>query len=150
MRTYNESAELSRYLWEQFAIICTSDEKRVYSAHQGRMKAANAPHQDRMLRKMFGDWDDPWIASQLRDGFDVFTAHVVARINRECSELFYVNRCESCGRIVATPKACNCGWCGHDWFGCRDEQNQIAEAAFQRIEDEDREQVGVGDAEEAV
>jgi len=146
MRTYNDGAELNRYLWAQFSIICTADEHRVYKAHHGRLKADNAPEQDRMLRKMFGDWDDPWIASQLSDGFDVFTSLVLARICRDCPELFYVNRCESCGRIVATPKACNCGWCGHEWFARREEQNQIADATFQRIKSEKREQGADGDA----
>jgi len=141
MQPYDEQSELRRYLWEQFSAICSSDEQRVYKANLGRLKAVSASTQDRMLRKMFGDWNDPWIANELRDGFDAFTDRVLERVGRDCPELFYVNRCEACDRVVATPKACICGWCGHVWFARRDEQDQIAEAAFRRVDQHRREQV---------
>ena len=87
-----------------------------------------------MLRRMFGDWTDASIAKELHDGFDTFTDRVLQRIYRECPELLYLNRCEACGNIVATPKACICGWCGHDWFSRRNEQDRIAEDALNRAE----------------
>ena len=138
---YDELVELQRYLWGQFSVICTAAERNVCKAHLGQLKAANTPSQDKMLRKMFGDWSDPSIATELRDGFDSFTNRVLHRIDRECPELFYINRCEECGRIVATPKACICGWCGHEWFARRDEQERKAEDAFGRVEQKLREQV---------
>lgn len=134
MQDYHEQAELRRYLWAQFPIICSDAERHVYQAHIGRLKAADSPPQDGMLRKMFGDWDEAWVSAELRDGFDAFTDRVLDRIARECPERFYVNRCEACGRIAATPKACICGWCGHQWFARRDEQEQMAEDAFKRVE----------------
>ena len=138
---YDEQAELRRYLWGQFSVICTEAERSVYKANLGRQKAANSPSQDRMLRKMFGDWSEPLIAAELRDGFDSYSNRVLQRIDSECRELFYINRCEACGRIVATPKACICGWCGHEWFARREEQEQIAVGAFERVEQQRREQV---------
>jgi hypothetical protein len=140
MRTYDEQTELRRYLWTHFTAICSSDELRVYKANIGHMKASSAPQQDKMLRKMFGDWDDPLIATELANGFDSFSDRVLQRIGRESPDLFYINRCEMCDRIVATPKACICGWCGHEWFARRDEQNQIAEVVLQRLEQREREQ----------
>ena len=140
MRTYDEQTELRRYLWTQYSAICSSEELRVYKANIGRMKASSTPQQDKMLRKMFGDWDDPIIADELANGFDVFSDRVLQRVFRDSPDLFYVNRCEICDRIVATPKACICGWCGHEWFARRDEQNQIAEVALQRLEQRQREQ----------
>ena len=136
---YNEQVELRKYLWAQFSIVCTEAELSVYKANLGRQKAANSPSQDKMLRNMFGDWDETFIATELDDGFDSFTDRVLLRIDSESSDLFYVNRCEECKRIVATPKACICGWCGHEWFSRRDEQEQIAEDAFKRAEQKLRE-----------
>ena len=134
VQDYNEQTELRRYLWAHFSIICTDAERSVYKAYLRRQKAANSPSQDKMLRKMFGDWDEAHVAAELRDGFDAFTDRVLQRIDRECLELFYLNRCEACGHIVATPKACICGWCGHEWFSRRDEQERIAEDVFSRAE----------------
>jgi hypothetical protein len=37
-----------------------------------------------------------------------------AILAREGSKLF-VNRCPSCHRLVRTPKAKLCLWCGHNW-----------------------------------
>ena len=131
---YNEQEELRRYLWAHYSIICTDAERAVYRANLGRQKAANSPTQTGMLRSTYGDWDEEAIASELRDGFDSFTDRVLRRIDRECPELFYLNRCKACTRIVATPKACICGWCGHEWFSRRDEQEKMAEDAFTSVE----------------
>jgi hypothetical protein len=144
MQDYNEPTEFRRYLWTQFSVICTEAERRVYKANLGRQKAENSPSQDRMLRKMFGDWDEASIATELREGFDSFTDRVLQRIDGECPELLYINRCEACGRIVATPKACICGWCGHEWFSRRDEQEKTAEDAFDRAKQKLREQARAG------
>ena len=144
VQDYNEQAELRKYLWTQFSMVCTEAERSVYKVDLGRQKAANSPSQDKMLRKMFGDWSETFIATELRDGFDSFTDRVLLRIDSECSELFYINRCEVCDRIVATPKACICGWCGHDWFSRRELQEKTAEDAFSRVEQKLREQVGAG------
>jgi len=70
VQDYNEQAELRRYLWSHFSVICTEAERSVYKTYLGRQKAANSPSQDKMLRKMFGDWDDAHIATELSDGFE--------------------------------------------------------------------------------
>jgi uncharacterized OB-fold protein len=36
------------------------------------------------------------------------------RLLREHANEIVINRCPACGRIVATPKARQCLWCGHD------------------------------------
>jgi hypothetical protein len=133
MPDYHEQTELRRYLWSQFSVICNDEELKVYKANQGRLKARSAPKQDTMLRKMFGDWDEPQIVQKLNDGFDAFSDQVLERINQDYPELFYINRCESCSRIVTTPKACICGWCGHSWFDRREYQDKIANEVFQQI-----------------
>lgn len=139
-KNYNEQAELRRYLWAHFPILCTEAERSVYKANLGRLKAGNSPTQEKMLKKMFGDWDEGSIAVELRDGFDAFTDRVLRRIEDECPELFYVNRCEACGSIVATPRACICGWCGYEWFSRRDEQVKFADDAFNRADQNLRKQ----------
>ncbi len=133
-RIYDEQSVKRRYLWAYFSALCSDGERAVYKAHLGRLKATNAPLQEKMLRRMFGDWGDPTIASELSEGFDVFTDRVLLRIENEYPELLYLNLCEQCNRIVGTPMACICGWCGHNWFSRRDEQDGIAERALKRAE----------------
>lgn len=60
----------------------------------------------------------PWAFSRemdelLADGPEAYLDAVTARVLRE--EGVKVNRCPSCARVVRTPVARLCLWCGHDW-----------------------------------
>lgn len=59
----------------------------------------------------------PWAFSRemdelLSDGPEAYLDGVVARVLQGGVE---VNRCPSCNRVVRTPVARLCLWCGHDW-----------------------------------
>jgi hypothetical protein len=50
------------------------------------------------------------------DGVRAFQAQVAARIDYEVANgHLTINRCSACTRIVRTPLARQCLWCGHDW-----------------------------------
>lgn len=77
---------------------------------------------------MLGHKNDPEVVAALSEGIEVFESRVVARLLREESSRLYINRCEKCGRIVVTPRACICGWCSHSWFERREQQDAIADS----------------------
>lgn len=46
---------------------------------------------------------------------DRFWDGVRDRILSEHEEDVFINRCPKCKKVVASPKARQCLWCGHDW-----------------------------------
>lgn len=44
--------------------------------------------------------------------------NAVDRVIRECYYDLPLNRCPKCARLVRTPIAKQCLWCGHDWHNC--------------------------------
>ena len=55
------------------------------------------------------------VAPVFADGIDVFRDRVRDRILRDHADDVFVNRCSECSRIVMSPEARQCLWCGHDW-----------------------------------
>jgi hypothetical protein len=49
------------------------------------------------------------------DGVDVFHRRAAQRVLREHGKTVFLNRCPRCNRLVRTPRAKQCLWCGHDW-----------------------------------
>jgi hypothetical protein len=59
--------------------------------------------------------DDPYVANELRDGIVAFHERVLDRIWADHQSEFDITRCAECGRILKSPLAKQCLWCGHDW-----------------------------------
>jgi hypothetical protein len=57
----------------------------------------------------------PQEAEHPREAYHKLRTQVARRILREHHLEFVVNRCAVCNRIVRTPAARQCLWCGHDW-----------------------------------
>ena len=128
-REYNEDAELRRYVFGHFTHLFTELERLGTKAAYTEAKATNASQKmAEMLRSRWGHQNDPAVVAALSEGFEAFQTKVVARLQRDEMTRLYVNRCEECDRIVATPRACICGWCGHSWFERRAEQDSIADS----------------------
>jgi hypothetical protein len=53
----------------------------------------------------------------LADGVEVFRRRVCRRVLAERGAEVFVNRCPTCRRVVRTPQARQCLWCGFDWHG---------------------------------
>jgi hypothetical protein len=76
------------------------------------------PEMARLLRRRFGRFlDDQEVEAALSEGFQPFRRRVCERILSDPASTSQLNRCPSCRKIVRTPKAQQCFWCGHDWHG---------------------------------
>ena len=69
-----------------------------------------------MLRRRWGGADAPAINAALQQGNDVFRQQVCERLLAAYGDQIFINRCPACQRIVRTPKARLCVWCGHTWY----------------------------------
>ncbi|MDG3002292.1 hypothetical protein [Paludisphaera mucosa] len=115
---YEDDHELTRYVWSHFRARMTDDERRVGSAIVGREKAALiGAKPDHPLAVRWGRTDDPEINAALTDGPEAFRRRVCKRVLAEAADESFVNRCPKCRRVVRTPKARQCFWCGFDWHG---------------------------------
>lgn len=113
---YDDGSELTRYIWNNYEHLMTAFERRVGRAILARQKAAAVEGEamKRMLSKRWGLIGDPEVDSALAAGPEPFRRSVGKRILLECGDVI-VNRCPQCGRVVRTPRARQCLWCGHDW-----------------------------------
>lgn len=114
---YDEQAEIRRYIWGYCKHLITEFEKRVDRAALAREKA-DGPHHEARAR-LFERWSlacDPDVDSALSAGWESFRRSVCRRILTECGDTI-LNRCPRCRRIVRTPRARQCFWCGHGWHG---------------------------------
>ena len=113
---YNDERVLTSYIWRNYLRLLTPDESLGYKALIGTSKAESAsPTMARWLRERWGHIDDPDVAPMFADGIDVFRDRVRDRILRDHADDVFVNRCSECSRIVMSPEARQCLWCGHDW-----------------------------------
>ena len=113
---YDDDRELTAYIWRNYLRFLSPDESLGYKALIGTSKAESAsPAMARWLRERWGDVGDPVVSPMFADGSDVFRDRVRDRILREHADDVFVNRCDECSKIVVTPEARQCLWCGCDW-----------------------------------
>ena len=114
--TYDDDAQLTVYLWRNYRNLLTTLESLTDSALRAEEKASHADEKmARMLRKHWGAQDNAEVAAALADGSDAFRNRVRDRIMAECRDEITLNRCAECSRLVMTPQAQQCLWCGYDW-----------------------------------
>jgi hypothetical protein len=116
---YDDEAELTRYVWDYYQSLMTDFERRVGTAIIGRTKAAasTSPDVARMLNERWGQVGDSEIDAALAEGAEAFRRRVCRSVLSERGRDLFVNRCPRCNRVVRTPHARQCFWCGHDWHG---------------------------------
>ena len=113
---YDEDRELTTYIWNNYFQLLTPKESLGSKAMLATDKAeSSSPSMRRLIRERYGHIDDPEVAYMFTDGTEAFRDRVRDRILRECGDEIIVNRCSECSKIVRTPKAQQCFWCGHDW-----------------------------------
>jgi hypothetical protein len=117
---YDEEQVLAEYLFTYAQHRMTEVELRadeaamdlIVAARRGlRVEASFA----RQLREKLAHGADPAVAVALADGYEAFRLRVVLRLLADPEVVALINRCPACSRIVRTPKARQCFWCGHDW-----------------------------------
>jgi hypothetical protein len=126
---YDEDRELTTYVWDHYGHLMTEFEGRVRKAISGRMKSANAqsPQMSAAIDRLWSAIGDPEIESALAEGPEAFRRQVRDRILLAHGTEVFINRCPSCGRIVRTPQARQCFWCGFDWHSPTSERAVGAE-----------------------
>jgi len=114
---YDEDRELTRYVWDHYQRFLTEFECRVGRAIIGRAKAAasQSPQMAELLTRQWGAVGDSEVEAVLGDGPEAFRRRVRDRLLSEYAAEIFVNRCPKCTRVVRTPQARQCFWCGFDW-----------------------------------
>jgi|HubBroStandDraft_6_1064221.scaffolds.fasta_scaffold77147_2 hypothetical protein len=118
--TYDDDRELTDYIWHNYRHLLTAFEWKVWKADVAEWKAERASEKlASSIRKRWGSQDDPEVAAALARGIDLFRRDARDRILAEHPQEVTTNRCARCQRIVATPLARQCLWCGHDWHNAK-------------------------------
>jgi hypothetical protein len=109
---------MTRYVWGHCTHLMTDFERRAGRAARGREEAAACDNETmaRMLSKSWGLSGDPDVDSALSAGPEAFRRSVCRRVLSEWGDEI-INRCPRCRRVVRTPEARQCFWCGYDWHG---------------------------------
>ena len=115
---YDEDTVLTRYVWDHCQHLMTDFERRIGTAVLIRLKSdvyndANPLADANDWLKEHGLDDDA--AREAIAHPQQFRARVRDRLLAECADDVFINRCTECRKVVATPEARQCLWCGHDW-----------------------------------
>ena len=119
--TYDDDRELTEYIWHNYPQLLTPLEHKVWTAHSAEWKADRSenPKYAAVVRERWEMRDDPLVVEALSRGCETFAREVRERVLTERAADVFINRCAQCQRIVATPKASQCLWCGYKWHGQR-------------------------------
>ena len=107
---YDERLALRSYVWQHCTDQMTEEERRVGQAISLRGKLAHS-HGDTYIAEKFPWAFSPEMDATLKDGPEAYLDGVVGRVLPSVE----INRCPACDRVVRTPVARLCLWCGHDW-----------------------------------
>lgn len=114
---YDEDRELTRYVWTYYAGYATHFEQCVGRGVFIQEKLAlNRPSAEvEAIAVKWAERDGIDATAALADGPEAFRRRVRDRILTEHAPDVFVNRCPRCARVVRTPQAQQCFWCGFDW-----------------------------------
>lgn len=127
-KEYNERTELIDYVLRNYShlmpVIDYASWRIIVQRNKAQFRAQenSEPDYDQMYHIMVRricdraglSPDDEAVRLALADT-DAFFEQVCDRILDDHAEDVVVNRCPECGRVVKTPRARLCLWCGHDW-----------------------------------
>lgn len=116
-KKYDEEDELDRYVLAYYPNLMTQLESLGHKAAHAEEKAesSSSANMANKLREKWGSTDNPEVVAALSDGLNVFRRRVRNRIVNEHSEEIFINRCSKCNKLVKTPMAKMCLWCGFSW-----------------------------------
>ncbi len=114
---YDEDRELTRYILNHYPHLLTGLELRVTQAIRARAKSAEAssPNMAEMLNRRWGAPGDCEVEAALAAGPEAYERKIRDRLLAEHAAVVIVNRCRRCERVVRTPQARQCFWCGFEW-----------------------------------
>lgn len=119
-REYDEQRELHNYVWRNYGHALTEREQALYDAAIRALKKLGSSHpfSRHTARHYFDDAD---VSAVVARGLDTYQSECCERLLRDYAKEIFINRCERCARIVVSPVACVCLWCGHKWYERRTE-----------------------------
>jgi acyl carrier protein len=119
LKEYDEDAILTSYVWRYYNSQMTSFEHKAGGEILRSMKAESYAKGDaeklEKLKIRFGLNKDPEVTRALNVGYEEYRKQVRVRLLNERSTEIFINRCPECNRIVRTPNAKQCLWCGCSW-----------------------------------
>jgi hypothetical protein len=116
MKTYDDEHQLTTYVWNHYARLFTPVEaKAAWAVHADAKARVGSTGVAEFIWKRHNLADDPAVMKALADGVEAFRRRTARRVLRDHASDVFVNRCPKCSRVVGTPKAQQCLWCGHDW-----------------------------------
>jgi hypothetical protein len=106
---YDEDQELTRHVLSQHFEHLMSTRDRVLLDRILKRKKAVA------YGKKIDEWDEeePWVKVELADGLSAAERRL--RDHLIADHAIIIARCSACARVLRTPKAQQCWWCGADW-----------------------------------
>lgn len=122
-REYDDEAELHRYIFNNYPHRLSERECALRHAALLELKARHSSSDSRAAsyRGMDGYFLDAEVAAIAESGLGAYDWQCCDRILRDDASDIYINRCEACQRIVVSPVACTCLWCGCQWYERRPE-----------------------------
>lgn len=113
----HEDRQLTNYILKFHGQFATEDEQVALLAAGWMQKATVNPNSARDPNAIAASkvQDRPLAAALLRDGWEVFRRRLRDRILRDHGHAISIHRCPACQRILRTPLARQCFWCGLDW-----------------------------------
>lgn len=129
---YDETYELRRYLLQNYQHAFPDRERALRFAVTLELQAQHARSEElaARLRHLPGYFFDAEVAEIARMGLQAFDQRCCERLLQDHAGDIYVNRCPLCHRIVASPIACTCRWCGHHWYEHRNEMYERAASSI--------------------
>jgi hypothetical protein len=120
---YNDSEALTNYVFSNYRRLMTHMEAR--ASHHLMMTAMERAHgpnpQGTALNLRLNQTLLPEAAHLLADGSTLFRERLRDRILSDHADKIVLNRCEKCGCLCRTPKACLCPECNHTWYERRNQ-----------------------------
>ena len=107
---YDENDVLTAYIWFNYSHLMTKAEQFGHKAAAHDDAEWNATY-----RQYFGAETWSQMVQDYSNGRDAFRRRVSERVLHDHNHEIVVQRCPECQRIVRTPRAKQCLWCGHDW-----------------------------------
>ncbi len=115
---YDDRMELADYLWHNYGRFYSDNENLAARTLLAEQKMASPNMSQSMRRVMQRGWvsrGNPEVDRLLTNGATEFKIRAAERVMETHANELFVNRCGLCGQVVATPRAKQCLWCGHDW-----------------------------------
>jgi len=109
---YDEDTVLTDYIWFNYTHLMSRAELFGHKASAGGDQELSA-----IYEQEFGQENWRQMVEAYSKGPEAFRRRVRDRLLVDHASLIEITRCPSCQRIVKTPVARQCLWCGFDWHG---------------------------------